>query len=308
MSELWALLPGVQARQIQQTLTTTAQGLGAADARSMDQRRADTLVDLLLGRTEPAPVSMRVIVPADTLTGVGGGPGAGTEPGWVPGLGPVTTEQIDRAPRRWHRCRCRRRGRCGAGWPQGDGSPVGDRPCHRGADRSGRGPVPAVSGAGPGGPGQGCDLPVPRLPPCRRQRRHRPGPHRPLPGRTHIGGEPGGALPPAPPPQAHRRLVRHPRPHRDDDLDHPHRPHLPHRPLALHHPWPTTWTTTPTHHHGSRPTAPVNRSPSPSLASVSCPPFPSSKLPDHPPESIVLRGWTLADADIADGRSRCGGS
>ena len=35
-------------------MTTTAQGMGAEDARSMDQRRADTLVDLLLGRTEPA--------------------------------------------------------------------------------------------------------------------------------------------------------------------------------------------------------------------------------------------------------------
>jgi hypothetical protein len=88
MSELWALLPSVQARQIQQALTTTAQQMGADDARSMDQRRADTLVDLLLGRAEPRPVSMQVIVPADTLTA------AGTEPGWVPGLGPVTTGQI----------------------------------------------------------------------------------------------------------------------------------------------------------------------------------------------------------------------
>ena len=88
MSELWALLPAVQARQIQQTLTTTAQQLGAADARSMDQRRADTLVDLLLGRTEPATVDVQVIIPADTLTG------AGDQPGWVPGLGPVTAGQI----------------------------------------------------------------------------------------------------------------------------------------------------------------------------------------------------------------------
>ena len=59
----------VQARQIQQTLTTTAQQLGASDARSMDQRRADTLVDLLLGRAEPATVDVQVIVAADTLTG-----------------------------------------------------------------------------------------------------------------------------------------------------------------------------------------------------------------------------------------------
>ena len=91
MSELWALLPSVQARQIQQALTTTAQQMGADDARSMDQRRADTLVDLLLGRAEPSPVDVQVIVTADTLTGTS------TEPGWVPGLGPVTPGQIDRA-------------------------------------------------------------------------------------------------------------------------------------------------------------------------------------------------------------------
>ena len=91
MSELWALLPSVQARQIQQTLTTTAQGLGAADARSMDQRRADTLVDLLLGRAEPANVNVQVIVSADTLTDAAASAGtrAGDQPGWVPGLGPV---------------------------------------------------------------------------------------------------------------------------------------------------------------------------------------------------------------------------
>ena len=88
MAELWALLPGVQARQIQHTLTTAAQDLGADDARSMDQRRADTLVNLLLGRTEPPAVNLHVIVPADTITG------ESDEPGWVPGLGPVTAIEI----------------------------------------------------------------------------------------------------------------------------------------------------------------------------------------------------------------------
>ncbi len=89
MSELWALLPSIQARRIQQSLTTAAQGLGAEDARSMDQRRADTLVDLLLGRAEPTPVTVQVVVPADTLTGTS------AEPGWVPGLGPVTATEIN---------------------------------------------------------------------------------------------------------------------------------------------------------------------------------------------------------------------
>jgi hypothetical protein len=54
----------------------------------MDQRRVDTMVDLLLGRTEPSNVDVQVIVTADTLTG------ASDEPGWVPGLGPVTAGQI----------------------------------------------------------------------------------------------------------------------------------------------------------------------------------------------------------------------
>ena len=58
MAELWALLPGVQGRQIQMALTTAAQQLGADDARGMDQRRADTLVDLLLGRGDPASVTL----------------------------------------------------------------------------------------------------------------------------------------------------------------------------------------------------------------------------------------------------------
>jgi len=88
MSELWALLPGVQARQIQSALTTAAHDLGGDDARSMDQRRADTLVDLLLGRADPPQVSLQVIVPADSLAGTS------QEPGWVPGLGPVTATEI----------------------------------------------------------------------------------------------------------------------------------------------------------------------------------------------------------------------
>ena len=91
MSELWALLPSVQARQIQQALTETAHAAGAEDARTMDQRRADTLVDLLLGRGEAPTVSVHVVVPAGTL--------AGTleEPGWVPGLGPVTATEAREA-------------------------------------------------------------------------------------------------------------------------------------------------------------------------------------------------------------------
>lgn len=88
LSELWALLPSVQARQVQQSLTTTAQRAGAGDERTMDQRRADALVDLLLGRAEPAQVDLHVVVTSDSLIG------ASTEPAWVSGVGPVTTGQL----------------------------------------------------------------------------------------------------------------------------------------------------------------------------------------------------------------------
>ena len=88
MSELWALLPSVQARQIQEGLTTAAQDAGADDARTMDQRRADALVDLLLGRSEPPAVDVHLIVGADTISG------DRQRPGWVPGLGPVTADTV----------------------------------------------------------------------------------------------------------------------------------------------------------------------------------------------------------------------
>jgi hypothetical protein len=87
MSELWALLPSVQARQIQQGLATAAHDAGADDGRSMDQRRADSLVDLLLGRSEPPAVNVHLIVGADTVAG------DRHHPGWVPGLGPITAEE-----------------------------------------------------------------------------------------------------------------------------------------------------------------------------------------------------------------------
>jgi hypothetical protein len=87
MSELWAWLPSVQARQIQQILTEVAQSAGADDLRSMDQRRADLLVDLLCGRVEPPMVQLSVTVPADVLAG------ECDEPGWLSGCGPITADQ-----------------------------------------------------------------------------------------------------------------------------------------------------------------------------------------------------------------------
>ncbi|MCZ3387586.1 MAG: 13E12 repeat family protein [Actinomycetia bacterium] len=134
MSELWALLPGVQGRQTQQALTTAAQQLGAqdagsgdgsaGDARSMDQRRADTLVDLLLGRAQPAAVTLHVVVPADTITG------HSDEPGWIPGAGPLTANEIAQliGPPRTS--------------PDSAGGRRGDRSGH-GASRAVRLPAPA---------------------------------------------------------------------------------------------------------------------------------------------------------------------
>ena len=84
MAELCALLPGIQARQAFDTINALAQGSAKNDARTADQRRADTLMDLLTGRAEPPQVQLQVVVPADTLVG------DADQPGWVQGLGPIT--------------------------------------------------------------------------------------------------------------------------------------------------------------------------------------------------------------------------
>ena len=86
MADLYATLPSVQARQIQQVLTTMAHQLGEDDARDMDQRRADVFVDLLVGRATPPKVELLVLAPADTVTG-------GDQPGWLAGVGPITAQQ-----------------------------------------------------------------------------------------------------------------------------------------------------------------------------------------------------------------------
>ena len=129
MAELNALLPGIQARQAYDTLNALANhsntgieraGPGSPgpgvpgpgvpgpddacdeaprteagsrppkDARTMDQRRADALMDLLTGRAEPPRVSIQVVVPADTLTG------DADLPAVIPGLGPITAHEARR--------------------------------------------------------------------------------------------------------------------------------------------------------------------------------------------------------------------
>jgi hypothetical protein len=95
VSELVALLPSVQARQVYDTVNALALAAGPGDVRTMDQRRADALLDLLVGRAEPPQVSIAVTVPADVLLG------KSAEPGEIAGVGAVTagetTQLIDTA-------------------------------------------------------------------------------------------------------------------------------------------------------------------------------------------------------------------
>ncbi|MEO8106482.1 MAG: DUF222 domain-containing protein [Actinomycetes bacterium] len=83
VSELTAILPSIQARQIFDTVNTIAREAGSRDARTMDQRRADALIDLLVGRAEPPQVHVHVMVSADSLAS------DSNDPGYVPGVGPV---------------------------------------------------------------------------------------------------------------------------------------------------------------------------------------------------------------------------
>lgn len=86
MGSLWAFLPGVQARQIYDTVNAVAMAAGGDDARTMDQRRADALVDLVVGRAEPPQVSVQVVTSAAMLSG-----DAGAE---VAGVGPVLPSDL----------------------------------------------------------------------------------------------------------------------------------------------------------------------------------------------------------------------
>ncbi|MEO8107702.1 MAG: DUF222 domain-containing protein [Actinomycetes bacterium] len=87
VSELSALLPSVQARQVYDTINTLAMNAGADDHRTMDQRRADALIDLLIGRADPPRVHIAVTVPSDVLLG------ESAEPADVAGVGPITASE-----------------------------------------------------------------------------------------------------------------------------------------------------------------------------------------------------------------------
>ncbi|MEO8105885.1 MAG: hypothetical protein ABI720_01080 [Actinomycetes bacterium] len=87
MASIWAHLPGVQARQIFDTVDAVARAAGSDDARTMDQRRADALIDLVTGRAEPPRVDVQVVVSAETLAGTS------ESAAWVPAVGPISASQ-----------------------------------------------------------------------------------------------------------------------------------------------------------------------------------------------------------------------
>ena len=83
VAELAAKLPAIQARQVYDTVNILAQSAAPNDHRTIDQRRADALVNIVLGRAEPPQVNVQVTVPLDTLLG------ETAEPGHVAGVGPI---------------------------------------------------------------------------------------------------------------------------------------------------------------------------------------------------------------------------
>ena len=97
MASLWALLPAPDAIASFEWLTRLARGCGSDDPRSMDERRADLLADLLSGRLRnpdlamPAPVNpgkplVQVLVPMAALFGLT------DDPAELLGYGPITAE------------------------------------------------------------------------------------------------------------------------------------------------------------------------------------------------------------------------
>jgi hypothetical protein len=87
LSELTALLPSVQARTIYETVNAVAHSFDHADPRTMDQKRSDAFVDLVIGRAEPPRVNLNVVVPIESMVG------ASQNPATLQGVGPITTSQ-----------------------------------------------------------------------------------------------------------------------------------------------------------------------------------------------------------------------
>lgn len=98
MAGLWALLPAEDAVAIRDRLTTLARDAASDDTRTVDQRRADAFVDLLLGTPAQRDVRVNLTVPIDTALG-------GNSPAELAGYGPIDADTARRlaADATWRR-------------------------------------------------------------------------------------------------------------------------------------------------------------------------------------------------------------
>ena len=210
MASLWALLPAPDAVASFAWLTRLARGCGGDDPRSMDERRADLLADLLSGRLrnpdQPLPAAVnpgkplvQVVMPMTALFGLT------DDPSELLGYGPITAGMAREiaATATWRRLL----------FDPASGAFAGSRPHHlhptRRARRLRQGP--------------GCALPVPRLPARGGQRRARPHPGL-CRRRVDQRDQPGRVLRAASPPQTRRRRLAGPRvAGRRVGVDHPDR-------------------------------------------------------------------------------------
>jgi hypothetical protein len=103
LAELTAVLPAEHATAIYQRITSLARhAAGPGDPRSLDERRADVLVDLLLGSNrEQVTAEIHVLVPVTTLMGMA------EHPGELAGYGPIPAglarELADQPTSTWRR-------------------------------------------------------------------------------------------------------------------------------------------------------------------------------------------------------------
>src|SRR6266496_1759823 len=88
MAELWALLPADAAARAYTALDATARAAASpGDPRTADARRADSLVDLITGRTQAPASRVHLTVPLATV--LAARTGAPEQPGELAGIGPV---------------------------------------------------------------------------------------------------------------------------------------------------------------------------------------------------------------------------
>jgi hypothetical protein len=87
MAELWAYLPAESAAAVYATVNQCARRcLAPGDERTADQRRADALVDLVLGESSGPSAQVQVTVPMSSLAGLD------QQPGELAGYGPIPAE------------------------------------------------------------------------------------------------------------------------------------------------------------------------------------------------------------------------